>query len=218
MGLIVRENTEPIATGETASANELELEYTKVFNVLNGGLDDDNFASGSNIVTAKLADGSVPGSAFTNLTLTLTEIASATLTTDNLSPATAMQYYETHSGSGAMTSSSSFVDVDVAEWNVTPGSTDNFLFMTFTHVMGVVAAVTARYAFGFSVNGTDTSVLGAQDFTTGGTNTLRVIWAETAPVTTSMVVRPRYKLLSGSATNAQWSFLQFSAMLVPIKT
>lgn len=215
MGLIVRESSQPIADGENADGNEMELEISKIFNALNGGLDDSNVKSAAGIVVStKVADNSLPGDRFVDKTLTLTEIGNITFGMDNLDNSAAIQSFESLSltGSEATTTSTSYEDIpNITEWTVTPHVTRNFLFMSLNHEVDNLT--TGLYNFTFSVNGNDGSDLGSQEFAL--INTMNVIWAELAPIATTLVIKPRVKYVSGNAST--WGNIQFSAMVIPIK-
>ena len=77
MAIITREGTYPIQDGETSSGAELEAEFDKLFPLVNGTLDTNNFADAANVSGTKFANSTVAVGKFAADQLTTEEFAAS---------------------------------------------------------------------------------------------------------------------------------------------
>lgn len=195
MGLIVREGTAPIQDGETASGDEVEAEFNKIFNEINGNLSNVNISTTANIDGDKLANASIATAKIEDNAITTAKMAAA---------AVPKGYYATSTGTETFTTSTTFVDVPgITAATLTPGSTGDFIFCDLTFTAEATGDNQTTYAFGFNVNGqAATDVQGCYLWTNqwenGNFNSTTITWATVAPATTSMVIKPQYRVADGT--------------------
>lgn len=215
MGTISREGTAPIESGDDLDASEVEAEFNKVFNVINGNLDNANIASDADIAGSKLADNGVANAKLTDDTITTAKMAASAVPKAYVSSAT---------GATEMTSSATMVDVPgITAATMTAGSTDDMLVIDL-NVTAFLASVgsTPLWEFAFSVDGTDTdSIARFRPKAINDSETVHVAWAVTAPSTSAIVIKPRYKSLDASSTGTFGGNTRnriFRVQIIPIKS
>lgn len=229
MGLITRENTEPILAGEIASGTEIENEFSKIFTLIGlssgseGNIEDENIASDAAIAgtktlntsftAAKLKDGDIKGTKINNDILTTTEFTDASV----------MQaYVDTDGTSTVVTSSSTWVDIpNIDAWTVTPGSTNNYIRLEFSGAMSPVTTSDIIFDFGFLVDSVSSGIVAQWRMVAGRSPFLfHCSWSQQAPKATSIVAKPQYKVASGSGTGT-WFLTEppkvFRGLIIPAK-
>jgi hypothetical protein len=147
-----------------------------------------NISDTAAIVGTKLGDGTMPGTVLQPSTLTVAKMNAASVP---------KHYVDSATGSQAMTTSSTFVDIPgITQASLTPGSTSDMIVMHFAAVIADAAGTV--HHFGFSVDGTDTDDLIAArpsgDLTFWS---LHAQWSVLASGTSAIVIKPRYRKSSG---------------------
>ena len=187
MGTIAREASAPIADGETASGAELELEFDKIFTVINGNIENANIKAAAGIVGTKLANNTIAAAQITGSTITTAELAVA---------AVAKADVKTDATVEAMTTSTSYVDVpSISSITVTPGSTSDIIWIDFVcHVYQTGASGAAGWVYALSVDGVDTAGLAVSRTNSQNAQaTVTLSYAVAAGGTSAQVIKPRYK-------------------------
>jgi len=191
MGLIVRHAGAPFATSETLASADLEADISVAFAEVNGLLDNANLKSGANVNGSKLLNSSV----------TAAKVAATTLTTAKMAASAVPKHYVDTLSAESWTASTSLADVaGITAATLTPGSTNDMIFMDFTATVDPSAV--GNLIMGWHINGTDyddiTSMFieaanGEQIFTSS--------YAIAAPAATSMTIKPRHKISSTAAAD-----------------
>lgn len=194
MGVVSRQGTAPIADGETSSGTEVEAEFNTLFTLVNGNIDNANVKAGANITGSKLASGSV----------TETQMSASTLTTASMATSAVPKFYvDVVASVGALTQSASVTDIpNVTAATLTPGSTDDFIFMDVCFDLQWAASpqTLSTLNIGWHVNGTDYAGIlrtdcAADAGTTDETNRRESVcstYAIQAPAASSMTIKPIY--------------------------
>lgn len=194
MGTVSRHSNYPYQDGETLSGADLETDINNIVTEINGNLDNSNIDSSADISGSKLADNSVTNAKLQNSTVTTAKISSS---------AVVQAYVSTATGTETATTSTALADVTgVTDATLTIGSTDDIIkctmYMTLTPA---TVGATSQMVLGFAVNGTDTNdVAISESFGTttpyDADFTVSAVWAQTAPATGAIVIKPRYRRYS----------------------
>jgi hypothetical protein len=223
MGLISREATAPIQDGETASGAEVENEFNKIFNEINGNLDNANVKSAAAIDGSKIA----------NTSITTTQIAADTVARSNINAdAFGTASYESNASDAGttMTTSTSYVAIDsITTVSVTPDSTDDFIVVDLAVVGDVTTAASTDKTlleFRLTVDGTEHE-LGSHEWrgdSRDGTKRANFFWAGAAPATTSIDIIPQFKVNAQAGSYVKWAAATdginkaFRVLVFPVKT
>lgn len=215
MGLIVRENTAPIANGEVADGDEVEAEFNKLFTVVNGNLDDDNISASADINGTKLLDNSVANAKLAADTITTAKMAAAAV------PKAA---YSTSTSTASLQTATTFGDLpSITMATVTAGSTDDIFLVDLSFdAQDAGGAAETIYGFGFSVSTiatteSDSAVVGIWNDRAYAyeADHCHITWATTAPATGAIYIKPRIKKLSGSDNPpAHWGSSGYSGTTI----
>jgi hypothetical protein len=216
MAQITREASAPIADGETASAADVENEFVKIFAQINGGLDNTNLAAAAGIVGTKIANTTITAGNIVSSTLTTTQMAASAVTKMSISTA---------DNNGAMTASTSLVDVPgISSITLTPGSTSDIVVCELQITWDSSGSGSAAtYDFGFNIDDGTTNdvVIGRKTDSETIPQTFRFKHVMTAVAASSTVYKARYKLVSGATGDFDSGTLEyntlFSVMILPIK-
>ena len=236
MGTISREVTAPIVDAETASGTEVEAEFNKLFNVINGSLDNANVASGANISGAKLADStitgdkiivsSVSGTKLTDNTVNTSKMLTDTITLAKIATGVMTKVViQTATGATAMTASSSFTAVpDIAAAVITPAATTDMLICMFSLTTASSTAGTEMaYEFAFDIDAVDTAILTALIKPSNAIAVRQsafVFHAQLTGTTSAMTITPRHRkpnASSGTGTLLGGGQLTLVVATFPIK-
>lgn len=193
MGVITRESSAPITDGEDLEAATVELEFAKIFTLMNGGIDTTNLSATAALVGTQLADGTIPSGKVTASTLTTAQMAASAVPKASV---------ETADISGTMTTSATLIDVPtVSSITLTPGSTNDIVTMMLSVSIGPTGGAACEYNWGFNISdGTGDVEVGVSTMnTTRADNTYTFMYAMTATTAVSTVYKPRYKKNSGTA-------------------
>ncbi len=223
MGLIARQSTAPIVDGEDPSGTEVEAEFDTIFGEINGNLVNANIATGADIDGSKLGENTIPAAQIQANTVNGTKVLDNTITADQMAAAAMPQVHiDSDTGTETTTTSATFVAVPgVTAWTVVPGSTSNFLHLEFQCFVSEPGNLT--YEFTFEVDGAD-EANAATTFPNiiGSPRAWFLNWVVTAPTAASMIVKPRYRRVSGAST-ANFSVTHselskvFRCLLLPVK-
>jgi len=210
MAHISRESTAPIRNGEGIAADDVELEFQKIFSVIgqsgSGDLDTSNFSRNANIAGGQIANTTLVDGNFSADTVTTSSINATAVTKAAFSVADV---------SGQLTTSASLVDVSgVASLTLTPGSTSDIVQMTASLTLekytgGDPAAAGSAYSLGFNIDdGTGDVEVGHIEFggaflDLGADRTVHMNYVMTATAATETTYKLVHKRLSGSGTG-QW--------------
>lgn len=204
MGIVSRHAGAPYLNGETLSGTDLETDFDNIYDEFNGGIDNDNVSPTADISGSKLLVNSVAGTKLTDNTVTNAKMLADTVTTAKMAASAVPKgYVSSATGSGtALAGGTTFEDVPgITSATMTAGSTSDLIMLDFSGSLIVIAGA-KQYAFGFSVNGTDTPDLAVVDLPDSQQIQIHAAWAVAAPATTAIVLKPRIRRVSGTGGSA----------------
>lgn len=213
MGLISRQGTAPIQTGDPLDAAEVEAEFNTIFTVINGNLEDANVKALAGIAGTKIADNTIANAKILADSLTTAKMAASAVPKADV---------DTDTGIESLTTSATFVDVPgLSTLTLVPGSNSDMILVDLT--ISAFASVAGTWVFGCSIAGSDHGPLAQLSLAAGFTGSVSFSFALVAGTTSSKAIKARYYRASGSGTG-QFTVLGgvgttkiLRAIILPIK-
>ena len=153
MGLISRQGTAPIESGDLADAAEIEAEFDTLFSEINGNLNDANIVSGANISGTKLADNTVTNAKLADSTITTAKIASETILQGDLAQTALSRIFFVTDNTSYNITEGAYEDVDGLTATATSIAASDWVCVDA--VMHINNSGTAQSLMTVSIDGTD---------------------------------------------------------------